>query len=233
MISAHIIEERFKKNLINNVFELLASYIQEAIERKILTDLKANIINGVLPQVKSYLEEKAGSELIEGFIKCSRSADDFEDKGGSYKLRKYPEYWEIFSLLPTFEEYSREKNLPENECIPLPLQVEEFFVSNLETIFPIMKNISDVISFLYAYRDNLGRPFLSLSEKKFIGVNFRSFPILAIKYINIRRNPKIENGKLVLNPETKNIIFTFDYMADLSIRKSMQKFNLTMDDLLK
>lgn len=232
MLTKEEIEDRFKKNLLN-VNKRLAEYTEEAIERGILGGILVNILNGAMPQIQKYLEKKSGRELIEGFIYCSKSDGDLKEDE-NYKLRKFPEYWETLSNLPDLQEYNLEKNLKEEDCKPLDSQAENFFLEKLSIIFPITKPFQEIIKILYHYKDPNEKPFLSILDKKYIGLNFRAFPILAIKYINLCRNPKINDGKLVLSPSGKILyIGNNGYMSDISVKNSMIRFNLTHEDLLK
>lgn len=234
MLTLEELENRFKKNMIN-VTNQIIDYIGEAISRGILDGLTVNILYGTMPEVQNYLERKSGRDLIEGFIYCSRSDEDCSENNQAFRERKYPEYWDIFRQLPTLEEYKQEKENPE-KAKPLPEDAEQFFMDKLHVIFPLVKPFKDVIRTLYTYKDNQGNSFLSIIEKKYIALIFRSFPILSIKYINLQRNPVVENGRITVNKDTGRILYRYSdtvYLSDISVKNAMKIFNLTIEDLLK
>jgi len=232
VITTEQLEERFKACMIR-VSDTLFEYIGEAIERKILSGFLINIVHGVIPEIQEYLNRKTGKELIEGFIYCSRSNDDVGENS-KMKERMYPEYWDIFVELPTPEEYQKDKQDPEN-AEPIPKDAELFFLEKLPVIFPIVEPFKDVIRTLYEFEDKQGTPFLSIVEKKYIAHIFRAFPVLAIKYIIHKRQPKIVNGQLAVG-ETGKIQYYYSgevYEADISGKKSMERFGLTNEDIVK
>lgn len=237
ILTPEIIEARFKKNLLI-AQQTLNDYVNDAIDKNILETGTKVILKATTPVVESYLNNKTGKELIENFITSSFSEAD-KNGSDSFKQRKFPEYWKLLAQLPTQEEYNKEKDLDLALVKPLSKEAETFFITNLEVVFPKIKPFQETIAFLYQYKSPEGIPFVNTIQKKFVALIFRSFAVLSIKYININRNPKIENGKLLINETTGNIQYNKNenggnpYHPSISIRNTMKEFNLTHADLLK
>lgn len=231
------IENRFKKNLII-AQQTLNDYVDDAIEKEILETGAVLILKGVIPMVQDYLNKKTGKELVENFINSSFSKND---RAGSdeFKHRKIPEYWLLLAQLPTLEEYTRERDMDPKMVKPLSKEAEQFFIENLELVFPKIKPFQETIAILYQYKSNTGVSFVSTIQKKFVAMIFRSFAVLSIKYINLKRNPKIENGKLIINESTGNIQYYKSengenlFHPSISIKNAINIFKLTHTDLLK
>lgn len=226
------IGQRFKSNLLR-VHDELAGFVEDAIDMNVLNGIKADIVNGIMPQVRKHLEEMTPQDMIEGFIHCSRSQEDKMD-GTKFKERKYPEYWDILSHLPTLQEYKSELKKSVEECKALHPDVEEFFVHKIHIIFPKVEPLKDIIQTIYHHVNSKGESFLSIQDKKLLCVLFRSFPVLAIKYINLGRNPVLEDGKQLKTKSNGRILYDGNngYFGDISVKNAMKVFEIEIEDMI-
>lgn len=230
------IENRFRTNLII-AQQSLNEYVQNAIDKKIIDVTTAIMLGAIMPTIEEYLKSKTGSFLIENFIYSSFSDSDRKESA-EFKTRKFPEYWLLLSQLPTLTEYKKESEQT-TPVKPLSKEAEEFFITKLKVVFPLVERFQDVISMLYQHTSPTGQPFVPLIQKKFIAMIFRSFAVLSIKYINLKRNPKIENGKIIVNEQNGKIQYLKTpnadnhYLANISIKNAMEKFGLSLSDLIE
>lgn len=239
VVTLDVIEARFKKNLII-AQETMADYVQDAIDKGIIDSGMALILAGAMPIIENYLSNKTGEYLIENFIHSSFSEAD-KAESVEFKERKYPEYWKLLAQLPTLDEYNRDQQSFENNkpIKPLSAEAEAFFIQKLRIVFPKVEPFQNVIAMLYQYKYPNGKPFVNLLQKKFVAMIFRSFAVLSIKYINLKRNPKIENGKLICNEATGKIQYMEDkhnkfnlFYPNISIKNAMIQFEITTTDLI-